>query len=141
MKKIAHKCGPDLFELDCHANEKIKMIEVDYGLKGFAIVIKLFQKIYGGYGYYCEWNDELALLFTLDNGLQRKNQNLVNEIVLDCFKRNIFSKEMYRKFGILTSKEIQERYLKAISKSKVNKIKHEYLLINMNKKMVNAKGE
>lgn len=141
MKKIAHKCGPDLFELDCHANEKIKMIEVDYGLKGFAIVIKLFQKIYGGYGYYREWNDELALLFTLDNGLQRKNQNLVNEIVLDCFKRNIFSKEMYRKFGILTSKEIQERYLKAISKSKVNKIKHEYLLINMNKKMVNAKGE
>lgn len=139
--KIAHKCGFDLFELDCHTNEKIKMIEVDYGLKGFAIVIKLFQKIYGGYGYYCEWNDELALLFTLDNGLQRKNQNLVNEIVLACFKRGIFSKEMYKEFGILTSEEIQRKYLKAVSKSKVSKIKHEYLLINMNKQRVNTKGE
>lgn len=51
------------FELDCHMDDKIELIEAEYGLKGFAIIIKLYQRIYGGeHGYYCEFTPDTALL-------------------------------------------------------------------------------
>ena len=42
------KEGLDYFELDCHMEEKVRLIQAEFGLKGFAIVVKLYQKIYGG---------------------------------------------------------------------------------------------
>ena len=49
------KVGLDYFELDCRMDEKVKLIRAEFGLKGFAIVVMMYQHIYGGdYGYYCE---------------------------------------------------------------------------------------
>ena len=50
------KEGVDYFSLDCYMDDKIKMIQAEFGLKGFAIVVKLWQTIYREHGYYCEWN-------------------------------------------------------------------------------------
>ena len=43
-------------------DDNIKMIQAEIGLKGFAIVVKLWQTIYREHGYYCEWNEEKKLL-------------------------------------------------------------------------------
>ena len=58
-----NKVGLDYFELDCHMDEKVRLIQAEYGLKGFAVFVKLLQEIYGGYGYYCEWTQDRELLF------------------------------------------------------------------------------
>ena len=50
-----NKVGLDYFELDCQMEEKVRLIQAEYGLKGFAVFVKLLQKIYGERGYYCEW--------------------------------------------------------------------------------------
>ncbi len=41
MAGRGNKVGLDYFELDCHMDEKIKLIQAEYGLKGFAIVVML----------------------------------------------------------------------------------------------------
>lgn len=120
------------FELDCHMDDKIKLIQAEFGLKGFAVVVKLYQRIYGGeFGYYCEWDNERSLLFALENGLNGDGKNLIDNIVAACIKRDIFSDTLYKKYHILTSHGIQEQYLKATAKREVVELKKEYLLISI----------
>lgn len=120
------------FELDCHMDEKVKLIRAEYGLKGFAIVVMMYQHIYGGdHGYYCEWDDERLLLFMSDNGLIGESKNLINEVVHACIRRDIFSERLYKKYGILTSSGVQKQYLKATAKRQVVNLKKEYLLITV----------
>ena len=128
----ANKVGLDYFELDCHMEEKIRLIQAEFGLKGFAIVVKLYQKIYGELGYYCEWNDDSSLLFMSENGVSsRDEKNLINEIVSACIRRNIFSGQLFEEFGILTSAGVQRRYLNAVAKREKIELKKEYLLVSI----------
>lgn len=120
------------FELDCHMDEKVKLIRAEYGLKGFAIVVMMYQHIYGGdHGYYCEWDDERLLLFMSDNGLIGESKNLIDEVVRACIRRDIFSDRLYKEYGILTSSGVQKQYLKATAKRQVVNLKKEYLLISV----------
>lgn len=133
-----YKVGLDYFELDCHMEEKVKLIQAEYGLKGFAVVVKLYQKIYGGFGYYCEWSGDSLLLFMSENGVPGDSKNLIQQIVSACIRRNIFSEQLFNQFGILTSSGVQKRYLNATSKrGKVELIK-EYLLIRVGENSKNV---
>ena len=128
------KVGLDYFELDCQLEEKIRLIQAEFGLKGFAIVVKLYQKIYGEFGYYCEWNEDSLLLFMSENGVSsRDEKNLISEIVSACIRRNIFSEKLFVKYGVLTSVGVQKRYLRAVSKREEVELKKEYLLISVGK--------
>lgn len=133
------KVALDYFELDCRMDEKVKLIRAEYGLKGFAIVVMMYQHIYGGdYGYYCEWDEERLLLFMSENGLIGESKNLIEEVVHACIRRNIFSEELFKKYGILTSSGVQKQYLKAAAKRESVELKKEYLLINVGKNKKNV---
>lgn len=121
------KVGLDYFPLDVVMNNRMGLIEAEFGLNGFAVVVKLFQEIYGKEGYYCEWTNEVALLFAKKNGV---GYNVVSEIVNCAVKRGIFNKEMLQKYSILTSLGIQSRYIEA-KRGKISLIKSEYLLFNV----------
>ena len=133
------KEGLDYFELDCQLEEKVRLIQAEFGLKGFAIVVKLYQKIYGGFGYYCEWNEDSLLLFMSENGVSsRDEKNLISEIVAACIRRNIFSEKLFNEFGILTSYGVQKRYLNAVSRREKVELIKEYLLISVGKNQCNV---
>lgn len=129
------KASLEWFKLDVHLDDKFQLIEAEYGLKGFAVVVKLLQKIYGGEGYYCEWTDEVALLFSRKEC--GEGGNVVSDIVASAIKRGIFDKESFDRYHILTSAGIQKRYLEAVNRRKDSKIKDEYLLINCTQKSEN----
>lgn len=126
------KEGIDFFPLNCQMDEKIELVEAQYGLKGFAVVVKLLQRIYGEHGYYCEWNDDIAFLFARQNGLSNGEapNNLICDIVSASIRRGIFDKGLFDKYGILTSKGIQKRYLEATSRRTEVTLKKEYLLLS-----------
>lgn len=126
-----NKAGLDYFELDCHMDEKVRLVQAEYGLKGFAVFVKLLQEIYGGYGYYCEWTQDRELLFASENGLNGGSQQLLGDIVEACIRRNIFSERLFKEYGILTSSGVQKQYLKATVKREVVELKKEYLLISV----------
>ena len=129
------KEGLDYFPLSCQLNDKFELIEAEYGIIGFGVVVKLFQKIYGQNGYYIEWTDEVALLFAKRVGL---GGGVVSEIVQASIRRGIFDKELFKRYGILTSKGIQKRYLEAARRRKSVKIKSEYLLLDCAKNEINV---
>ncbi|MDE7398940.1 MAG: DUF4373 domain-containing protein [Oscillospiraceae bacterium] len=112
-------------QLDCHLDEKFEYIEAEFGLEGFAIIVKLFQRIYGGQGYYCEWSDRVALLFAKKIGA---GVNVVREVVSSALKERVFDEEMYQKYGILTSCGIQKRFADVAKRRAVIFDKPEYVI-------------
>lgn len=120
------KDGVDYFPLDTVMDTKFELIEAEFGLTGFAVVVKLYQKIYGEQGYYCEWTNEVALLFSRKIG---EGCSVVSEIVNAAIKRGIFDKDKFEKYHILTSKGVQERYFAAVGRRKIVNVKPEYLLV------------
>lgn len=127
--------GLPFFPLDCQLDDKFELIEAEFGIKGFAVVVKLLQKIYGGEGYYCEWTKDVSLLFSKNIN---EGSELVSEIVRASIRRGIFSKELYDKYQILTSAGIQKRYLKAAGRRQSVTLKKEYLLVKVDQNYKNV---
>ena len=112
--------------------ECFEYIEASYGLKGYAITIKLWQKVCGrAEGYYCNWNDKVCTLFA---SKIHAGKGLVFEILNELLKEGFFNLEMYKKYGILTADWIQEKWLEYTARRKNAKIKNEYLLANCTQK-------
>lgn len=153
------KEGLDYFELDCHMDQKVELIEAEFGLKGFAIVVKLLQYIYSGHGYYGEWTPDISVLWALRTGgshsvdsgnvgrmsdiyetgvLSGFPKNYINEVVSACIKRDIFSRPLFEKYQILTSSGIQKRYFRAVSRRGEQELKKEYLLVSVGKNSINV---
>lgn len=112
-------------QLDCHLDEKFEYIEAEFGLEGFAIIVKLLQRIYGGQGYYCEWSDRVALLFARKIGA---GANVVREVVSSALKERIFDEEIFQKYGVLTSHGIQKRFAEVAKRRAVIFEKPEYVI-------------
>lgn len=122
--------GLPYFLLMCQMDEKVELIEAEYGMKGFAVVVKLWQRIYGMEGYYCEWTKEVELLFARKVCNFLPGDNFVSEIVRSCLKRGLFSQEMFDKYHILTSHGVQVKFLQAAKRRTCVKMKKEYLLVS-----------
>lgn len=121
------KSGIDYFPLDVNLDEKFELIEAEFGLTGFGVVVRLLQEIYGKAGYYIEWTTEVALLFARKVGL---GGGVVSEIVEAAIRRGMFDKEKYDKYRVLTSRGIQKRYFEAVSRRKFLEVDANILLVN-----------
>lgn len=122
------KSGIDYFPLDVTLDAKFELIEAEFGLTGFGVVVHLLQEIYGKAGYYIEWTEEVALLFARKVGL---GGNAVSEIVEASIRRGMFDQEKYDKYRVLTSKGIQKRYFEAVSRRKALEVDFNILLLDV----------
>ena len=127
------KDGIDYFPLDVNTetDEKFQIIEAKHGVVGFGIIIKLYQAIYQN-GYYLKWNNDLMPVISAPKWSSRRHivtDRDVRETVRDAVRYGIFNKEMFEKFGILTSKGIQQRYFEVTKRRKMQNAKTEYLLV------------
>ena len=129
------KEGIPSFLLDCRTNDNISEIEAEYGVKGFAVVVRLWQKIYAEKGYYCEWVERSPLLFLSNwfGGNSGVTVSLINEIVKRCLNNGIFDAKMHEDYSILTSARIQEQYFDAVKRRKEILVKKQYLLVSVDK--------
>lgn len=116
--------------------DSLEFIESEFGLKGFAVVIKLWQKILGGSeGYYINWNDKVCSLFAKKLNVSK---GLVFEIVNLAIKEEIFSSALYNDYGILTSAFIQNAYRVYAKRRGDSEIEKSYLLIPDTQNQSNA---
>lgn len=124
------KQGIDYFPLDVNFSddEKIEIIEAEFGPTGFYVILKLFMRIYGMDGYYMMFTSREQKLFS-----KRINVdiNSVNVIINSALEEGIFDKNLYQKYGILTSKGIQKRYFEIIQRRKNTEVIKEYLLVDL----------
>ena len=93
-------------------NPKVELVVTEFGPKAWAVLLLLYAKIYREKGYWIDWNNnDLILPFA------KKECDLdvpfVKEVVSGFIRRSLFNKEVFDKFGILTSDRIQHNYFRA----------------------------
>lgn len=121
------KCGLKTIPLAVDDDDRVKLIEAEYGLKGWAVMYKLYQYI-AAHGYYLKWDIDTQLLFIRDKCLSAVGQSAVSEIVTCAIRRGVFDAVMYQKHGILTSNRIQETFLNATKRNTKVVFENEYCL-------------
>ena len=126
-----NKKGLDYFPVDVDMFERddVALITSEFGAKADSVLIRSLCRIYKN-GYWCKWgDDECSLFCKLAGGIFVPNH--VKEIVAGCVRRSIFDKSVFNMFGVLTSKEIQEKYLRATLERKEVEIVADYWLLDM----------
>ena len=122
--------GLSYFPVDVNIfeDDKLAIVESEYGFLATAIIIKLLCKIYSE-GFYTVWDNRAAKLFRCKIG-SKASLKQTKDVVQALVDEGFFDSEMFNKYGILTSVEIQSRFFEAISRRKKYKVEHEeYLLI------------
>ena len=130
------KRGLDYFPLDVNLHGKIEYIQSMYGMLGVMVIISLWQRIYEN-SYYIEYGKRSAVTFSKDfTQLSRIDENkrhhweIFDEIVHQAVDDGLFCKEIFEKYGVLTSRRIQEIYLKSKEKSAMVEFDERYLLLS-----------
>lgn len=116
------------FDVDFFEDDKVALIEAEFGAKGVIVAIRLLCKIYKTNGYYYQWGEDECLLLSrqLGDGFA---PSLVKEILAGLIRRSFFDKGVFDRSGILTSAGIQRRYLEAIKgRSSIKPIPEIWLL-------------
>lgn len=121
--------------LDVDNSTALDLIQAEFGLKGFAVIVKLWQKIAKEHGYYSEFTEDVLLLFA---DKIKAGPNNVSEILGAAFKRGIFDKSLYDKYSILTSADRQEKFFVCAKRRKKIKLIKEYLLVKVDEIPENA---
>lgn len=120
------------FSVDFFENNKIALLEAEFGNDGMVVILKLLSKIYRN-GYFLEWGTDECLLFAR-KAMDGMAVETVQAIVGKALDRGFFDRESFERFGILTSVEIQEQFFTVAAKRK-KKLSNEmdYLLIDLSK--------
>lgn len=103
------------FDVDFFNNEKIIAISGEFGIKGEIVAIKLLCAVYEN-GYFAVWSElfQMKLLKSI-NGT---NIELLNQIVNRLVKWEFFDKDLFNSDMVLTSINIQKRFIEATKKRK-----------------------
>ena len=112
-------------DVDADYDDKVQLIEGLHGAIGFAVIIKMFMKIYSS-GYFYKWEEKEQILIAKRIGI---DSNSVNNIINDCVKYELFQEKLFNEYRILTSDGVQKRYFTAVGKKKKGDVIKEYLLI------------
>lgn len=121
------KQGLDFFSMDVgfDSDEKIEVLEAEFGPIAIAVVMVLLSRIYER-GYYLQWNPRLAVVQGKRFGID------MDQFVQSCCKWGLFDIDKFNKYDILTSERIQNFYLFASKRRKeVEEIEPDYLLLDV----------
>lgn len=109
-------------------DDKIGVIESEFGIAGGYFAFRLLCKVYNMEGYFSKWNDEVAKL--MERRVAREvAAKKINEIVFRLAELDMFDLGMLQKYGIITSRGIQRRYLDGKKRTQSVEMRREYVLI------------
>ena len=119
--------GVDYFPLDVGfiSDIKVKKIIMSCGPQSIAVLIYILSTIYKEEGYYMRATDDETSLIAFDTML---SNDYIKEVIQKSCEVDFFSLNMFKKYKILTSIGIQNRYLKITERRKNNSIEPSYCL-------------
>lgn len=129
------KAGVDYFPVDVAFDDNLELLIAEFGADGLYVFVRLLQRIYGLYGYYCPFGDDARLLFAGHIGLPEKRVAAIAECAV---RRGLFDPGCYEKYHILTSAGIQRRYFEIVRRRKAVETNADYLLVDADKILKNA---
>lgn len=114
---------------------KVRKLLLSCGAEAIAVLIYLLSTIYKDEGYYVEIHEDEIDLIALDVNV---TPEFVLEVINKACEVRFFDVNLYKNFNILTSKGIQERYLKITERRKNSVVITQFNLINVNNNSVNV---
>ena len=98
--------------------EIMELLEAKFGILSSYIVMRLLCKIYKE-GYYISWGKEQSLIFVrkVGGGIKEEVMEKIIELLLE---KEFFNKDIYEKYGVLTSEQIQKVWLEATVRRKID---------------------
>ena len=119
--------GVDYFPLDVGfiSDIKVKKIIMSCGPQSIAVLIYILSTIYKEEGYYMKATDDETSLIAFDTML---TNDYIKEVINKSCEVDFFSLTMFKKYKILTSIGIQNRYLKITERRKNNSIEPSYCI-------------
>ncbi len=103
------------FDVDFFDDPRICALTADYGTAGQAAVVALLCAIYRN-GYYLEWSPECCV--TLLKNLPGVGISKMEKIIRTLVEWDFFDKDLFRHNQVLTSSDIQQRFLVAARRRK-----------------------
>lgn len=113
-------------DVDFFQDLKIRKLIKRQGGKAIAVYTLLLCYIYKN-GYYMMWDQDLPFICSEQAGY---DEAYVREVIKVCLQLGLFSKDLYDKSGILTSRGIQERYQRICQLTRRTAIVSEYSLLD-----------
>lgn len=95
------------FDIDFFQDLRIRKLIKYQGGKAITVYALLLCLIYKD-GYYIKWDEELPFIISEQVGY---DEAYIREVIQCCMNIGLFSKELYKSDGVLTSKGIQVRYM------------------------------
>lgn len=91
-------------------DHKILSIEEEFGVKGGYLAVRIISMVYADKGYYLEWPErfEVTCAKRVGNGFTGA---LVREVLNACFRVELFNKEIFDQYQVITSRGIQKRWI------------------------------
>lgn len=119
-------------DTDRYEDIRIRKLKRACGVQGLAVYDYILCQIYRDKGYYIDWNEETMFFVSEWSGMR---ENKISEIISVCCSVGLFDAGVLASGCVLTSRSIQERYLRACKLLKRDRdadlrsaIKVEYLL-------------
>lgn len=114
---------------------KVRKLLLSCGAEAIAVLIYLLSTIYKDEGYYVEIHEDEIDLIALDVNV---TPEFVLEVINKACEVRFFDVNLYNNFNILTSKGIQERYLKITERRKNSVVITQFNLVNVCNNSVNV---
>ena len=126
-------------DVDFFQNKKVRLLRGEFGIRGVYIYVLILNEVYRDKGYYKKWDYDDCCLMSDSPGVGGDcSPNLIAEIVQGCVRRSLFDRRVLDVFGVLTSAEIQRRFLKMVGRSRdtISIVQEYFLLDTSNRKDV-----
>ncbi len=120
--------GINYFPFPTVLDQKRKLMRAHFGSEALYVEVLIMMQIYGEDGYFCKWSDDASTLFSVEHGIKKER---LDRMIKEMVKREIFDKDLYENYGILTSAEIQENFFLACKRRKKVKVIEEYILCDV----------
>ena len=114
---------------------KVRKLLLSCGAEAIAVLIYLLSTIYKDEGYYVEIHEDEIDLIALDVNV---TPEFVLEVINKACEVRFFDVNLYNNFNILTSKGIQERYLKITERRKNSVVITQFNLVNVYNNSINV---
>lgn len=125
----AYKDGKlDFFPHDANFKKdyKVKLIVSEFGNDGPTVFWDILEQMYGDKGYYLEWDEDKCLLMAGELGFKKE---YAEQIVNRLASRSLFDNKLFGSVRVLTSKRIQNNYVRACSERTKIRIRKELRLL------------
>lgn len=129
--------GVEYFPLNVNfiSDLKVRKLLLSCGAQSIAVLIYLLSTIYKDQGYFVEIHEDEIDLIALDVNV---TPEFVLEVINKACEVRLFDVNLYNNFNILTSKGIQERYLKITERRKNSVVITQFNLINVYNNSINV---